>query len=110
LYDWEDSPCDTLGIDTPVSTQDIAQKEIERAKVFPNPTSGNVTVEFENVIGENYQFVLYNAIGHRVFNTQLPKGQIQQQLTFPKLPSGIYYYGIGLDGGFVFRTGKLVLE
>lgn len=110
LYDLADSPCDTLSIDTPVSTTEIVQKAIERAKVFPNPTSGNVTVEFENMIEENYQFVLYNAIGQQVFITQLSKGQKQQQLTFPKLSSGIYYYGIGLDGGFVFRTGKLILE
>lgn len=110
LMDLADSLCDTLGINTPVSTQTIAQKEIVQAKVFPNPTSGNIKVEFDQPIQEGYHFILHNAIGQKIYYTQISKGVRQEEITLPKLSSGIYYYGIGVNGNFVFRTGKLVLE
>src|SRR5690606_17747090 len=39
LYDLSGSPCDTLGIDTPVATKEPKTSEIV-IKITPNPTSG----------------------------------------------------------------------
>lgn len=103
----EGSPCDTI-VDI-LNLGEELETNPQMVKVYPNPTTGKVTVSFDNMIKESYQFILHNAVGQKVFITQLNKGQKAQEVIFPKLPSGIYYYRISWNG-MTNITGKLVLE
>ena len=71
--------------------------------VFPNPTSGAVSVQGEVKKGV---FTLYDSKGQRVFQSELLNSE--RQMTLPdKLAGGVYYFVI--DTGKTLKTGKVFL-
>lgn len=86
-------PCDTVGITEPQTLQ---------AKLYPNPTTGTLTVELPN--GQSGNLELYNLLGQSVFNATI-NGTATLQMDLPK---GVYIYRIAQDG--LEKMGRLVVE
>lgn len=86
-------PCDTVGITETPTLQ---------AKLFPNPTTGTLTVELPN--SQNGNLELYNLLGQSVFNATV-NGTATLQMD---LPQGVYIYRIGQGG--LEKMGKLLVE
>ena len=103
LYDLPDSPCDTLGINTPVSTNSIPEKT-NIAKVFPNPFQHSVTVYLESEI-DKAAFNLYDQLGRLVQSKILLPGN--HSLSTSSLGPGIYFWEISSKNG-ERQTGRLV--
>ncbi len=71
--------------------------------IFPNPSKGNITINFTGV--ENYNFEAYSVIGKREF-TQT--NTTQREYDFSHLPKGIYIIKISLQEQTI--TKKIVIE
>jgi len=93
--------CDTVGIDasTPLSVQGI--------RVYPNPASGYMIVEFNELQHQDCKFELYDNIGRKVLERVLKQGKIQYQIQTDKLESGVYFYK--LEAGEIYN-GKIVIS
>lgn len=52
LYDMQGSPCDTLGINEPVATEEVGKGE-EKIKLYPNPTTDKITIENPQLFTKN---------------------------------------------------------
>lgn len=102
------SPCDTLGIDMPVSVATSPKPEFKVA-VFPNPTSRVFNLRVSDVLIQSSTFELYDALGQMVYRESLQSGTTAYQLILPELPSGIYFWSLGSEGGGL-RSGKVVVE
>ncbi len=75
------------------------------AKVYPNPTSGLITLEIEGEDLSLWDLIVVDALGRRiVINTSLKKSR--WQIDFSKLESGFYYYR--MSKGNETRTGKIL--
>lgn len=85
--------CDTVGI---TETQPL------QAKLYPNPTTGTLTVELPN--GQRGNLELYNLLGQNVFNATI-NGTSTLKMDLPK---GVYIYRIGQGG--LEKMGRLVVE
>jgi hypothetical protein len=82
-------------------TEGIGESNIS-AKVYPNPTKGEFTLE-----GEGLQSVrIVNAFGQTVYNTKVEGDQIRIDLS--QMGKGIYMMHIEADGGQAVR--KIVVE
>jgi hypothetical protein len=82
-------------------TAGIGENNIS-AKVYPNPTSGEITLE-----GENLSHVrIVNAYGQMVYNAKVEGEQIRIDLS--NMAKGIYMMHIEADGGQAVR--KIVVE
>lgn len=86
-------PCDTVGITETPTLQ---------AKLYPNPTTGKLTVELPNEQDGNIE--LYNLLGQSVFNATI-NGTATIQT---ELPQGVYIYRITQGG--LSKMGRLVVE
>lgn len=64
---------------------EIADREMV---VYPNPNSGEFTIEFRN-FDDEIKVMLFNSIGQMVYNEQTTKKQIQ--MSVPNLKSGMYF-------------------
>ena len=72
-------------------------------KIYPNPTSGEITIT-----GNCDELIVYDYMGKQVLVKQLMKSQINQSVEFAKLPNGIYFVELYLEGNQVYYQ-KLVI-
>lgn len=87
-----ETPIDTRTEETVVETPDI--------RLFPNPSSGLVNVEWE---GGEAEYFLLNAMGQ-----QVARGMLMHQLDFSGLPGGLYMLNVRTSEGKGW-AGKVML-
>jgi hypothetical protein len=107
LYDLQGSPCDTLGINGYVSTDEQLQNE-GGIKIFPNPASDAVTVELDAPLSQPATLTFYNQLGEKVLEKPLPKGQREATVPVAHLPKGLYFYVVRAEGR-ALGVGKVVV-
>jgi len=99
LYDFSNSPCDTLGINAPSSgTADLGGSM--GFKIWPNPASGEVTVRCEEAQPLE-RWLLYSPLGQVAHSGQWPRGEPQARLSVSGLPAGCYYLVLVASDGSV---------
>ena len=72
------------------------------AKVYPNPTQGEITLEGEGI----HHVRIMNAYGQTVYNANVEGDQVRIDLS--QMPKGIYMMHIEANGGHAVR--KIVVE
>lgn len=87
-----------LGIEDVVNTAEL--------KVYPNPTSGNLVVDFEMKEASDIQFRVTNTLGQLVLERKasLVQGQHAQQLQLHNFQPGMYFLTIQTPKGSITRT------
>ncbi|HAD14022.1 MAG TPA: hypothetical protein DCF33_16480 [Saprospirales bacterium] len=96
-------PCTaTVSVSPPVFAP-----EVGGVRVWPNPASDVLTVEYEGMNDMPHQFLLFNTLGQLVQSVDLPQGQSSRQLTLMYLPKGIYWYAIPDNPD---ASGKLIIS
>lgn len=75
-----------------------------RFSVFPNPSSG--TFDFSNPTNGVLKLRIYNPLGEKVYENEMPAGQTCVDLSHQ--PAGIYFYNVNF-GQPESMTGKLVV-
>jgi hypothetical protein len=101
-----DANCDSI----PVSISIVGVNELEikdeKLKVYPNPFTNKVILEFENEATINSKLTISNTLGQIVCTIKevLPK----QELDLSFLNSGIYYLNIKSNAGQ--KTSKMIKE
>ena len=76
-----------------VNRMDIAEPTVADVRVYPNPTSGRLTIE--NVPASAREMTLYNMQGCAVLRQAVAAGQSAAVLSLQGLPRGIYMLRIG---------------
>lgn len=85
--------------------------ELNLDRVYPNPTSGNVTIEFTTTTAQRAQITVINLVGEQVavlFEGTLMAGQHREVTDLSDLASGIYMLRIDMAGQTATR--KLIVE
>lgn len=67
-------------------------------KLFPNPTSGNLTIYTGRISEENTSLVIYNSMGQIIEVEDLQVGQDNVELDLSYAATGIYYANFLLNG------------
>lgn len=73
-------------------------------KVFPNPTSREITIEYSKA----GTLVINDALGGTVYSTNLPKGKRKITIDLLRLTPGVYTYK-HMAEGVQLEVGKLVI-
>jgi len=80
-------------------------------QLFPNPATGNISVEYLNSSTGNVQFTIFDLLGNAVFSQSEKSVQgitSSYKFNFPDLPSGIYM--LEAKNGYVVSQKKFVVE
>lgn len=80
----------------PLGTEEnsLVSPETSFFKVFPNPTSGKINIEFTNDFGSADVLIrIYNLMGERVFKEEIP-GFITREISLEHIPKGLYLISI----------------
>lgn len=78
--------------------------------VYPNPTSGVMTVDADMAGAAAGQLTVYNVWGDPVRSMRLSSGQSTVQLDLSGQPSGRYYVTLRGDDGKVIRTSFMIIQ
>lgn len=64
-------------------------------RAYPNPTSGNLTLELDRVLGASATLRVFDAFGRLVKTERVAEAQLQHELSLDGLPAGVYFVEIG---------------
>lgn len=78
-------------------------------KVYPNPNTGQFTINFGVMEKQNGQYSLWDSSGRLVYQTTNLTGKFERDIHLPQLSSGIYLWRFDVNGGKV-DIGKLVIR
>jgi hypothetical protein len=87
------------------SIQSVKENSIASAKVFPNPSSDLLNLEFNNAI--TGQLTIFNQAGQMVTNIEV-SNQRSLQLSVSSFATGIYVYKVNNSRGAVLYQGKFL--
>ncbi|MCC6279114.1 MAG: PKD domain-containing protein [Saprospiraceae bacterium] len=79
------------------------------ATLFPNPTSGDVTIRFQETLDAETQISVMDLTGRTILHTTAEEGQSSLDLSLGNYPSGIYMVR-ALRGGRAVWAEKVVKE
>ncbi|MFN0033783.1 MAG: PKD domain-containing protein [Saprospiraceae bacterium] len=89
------------------ATSDLTAKA--NASIFPNPTSGDFTLEFGEALESETTLTVLDLTGRTILQATVPQGGSSQTLSLGHCPSGIYVVR-AMSGGRPIWTGKVVKE
>jgi len=79
-------------------TPEILTKEDALSKIYPNPTTGKITLEIrDGSTSSDAGVIIYNMMGKQVYNNSY-SGSPRSEISLEKMPSGIYMFLIIKDG------------
>lgn len=90
-----------------VSTKSIVKNDLN-LNVFPNPTTDILNFQFKAPI-DNAEIRIYSSIGQLVGQTALPLPQMNVQFDVSDWSSGVYFYGVYVEGVLV-KQGQVLVE
>jgi hypothetical protein len=76
-------------------------------KLYPNPASDAVTVEYSGLGGSGQRLLLFNVFGQAALEVSLPEGQGSVLVSLSALPAGVNWYAVPGVGRI---SGKLVIN
>ncbi len=89
--------------------EDVPTKTMPKLTVYPNPTTGIVTVD-PGTLETAGQLTMYNVWGDPVRSMRLSSGQPTVQLDLSGQPSGQYYVTLRGDDGNEIRTSFMIIQ
>ncbi|MEZ4906487.1 MAG: T9SS type A sorting domain-containing protein [Saprospiraceae bacterium] len=81
--------------------------------VSPNPSNGNINLDFEVKQNSNLFFYVFDANGKLVFKNNLgqyQQGNFNKNINLESLSSGVYFIKLQNDEDGVFVSKKLIIE
>jgi len=93
-----------------LSSVDAAGAAISDIKLYPNPSSGNATIEYSITNPGRYKLIIHDFLGREIqtlADEWKEPGTYKTSVSGEGLQSGIYYYK--LVSGRDVRTGKMVI-
>jgi hypothetical protein len=84
-----------------LSMQDVVSPQ-QQIIVYPNPTKGLITIEYDFSNTSSLEFSIYNSMGQSVGDFLVKSSNLELNLS--NLPSGFYYYNIKNKGDVISRN------
>lgn len=95
--------CDSLKL---TNIKDKKEKMIH--KIYPNPTTGFLAIEFSSSIEESLYLEVFDTFSQKIFTQELQNSNNQNTIDLSWLPNAIYFYQIRNANLKVMDIGKLI--
>jgi hypothetical protein len=102
----EDTYCEWVEIDGPSSAEELVREEMGFV-IYPNPSSGEFTLDLEEATEYSGTLKVFNLLGKVVFSKDLPGGVASLPLNLGHLPDGQYV--ISVASSSTNYTGSVII-
>jgi len=88
----------------------ILIENIKRLKIYPNPSSDIINIQFKSLVAQDIRLSIINGIGELVFSDNLVDhtGDYKKQIDLKENEKGIYFLEIETNDGVINK--KLILQ
>jgi len=93
----------------PVSVEELMPKDESPLRIFPNPTTGEITVEWTGNAPKNARIFITDPMGRRLRMLTVPDAAKSLTTDIDDLPSGLYFVKVQ-SADRLFTVAKLVKE
>lgn len=93
----------------PVSVEEILSKEESPLHVFPNPTTGEITIQWSENAPKNARVFITDAMGQRLKTLLVPGESTSLTTSLEDMPSGLYFIKVQSSDRW-YNVAKLVKE
>jgi len=100
---------DTIVVCNRMSTSNKDLKATGSFHIFPNPSSGRLTLQTKGIQLKAAQFQILDLWGRKIYTGKLPNGQPNYELSIASLPPGIYFVKL-LDRGELLWVHKVIKQ
>jgi len=80
---------DAFSVDGPNGINDLSSEK-PSIRLYPNPTTERLTIDFAQPLAENGTASIYNAVGNLVFSFPITIGQFKESFSVKDLSNGFY--------------------
>lgn len=101
---------DEITLVVPVKIVSVPEMAIDHLSIYPNPTDGNLQVNFNSSISQAIDIRVMNTVGQLLFADSVNNfsGPYQRTYDLSSLPSGVYLFQIVTELGS--RTERVVVQ
>lgn len=81
---------------------------IKTVRLYPNPTSGQISIELAKPLSNLGSWSLYNAFGQKVFSHEIERGISIWEVRLPNIASGVYFWELEKEKQ-IMENGRLMM-
>ncbi|HKL08562.1 MAG TPA: T9SS type A sorting domain-containing protein [Bacteroidales bacterium] len=90
-------------------TTQLNPSDLQKLKLYPNPVSDYLYVDYEIVYVNEAKLVIYNSIGAIVYSKELKEDQKQLKIPVSELKNGLYFCSLQIDSKLL-DTQKILVN
>jgi len=90
------------------STTGMSQIDEQDIKIYPNPSDGKFSVEFEGFMNENYTIKVFNLIGANIFTKVTSGTKDKEEIDISYLAKGMYFVSIETENGSIMSKRIII--
>ncbi len=90
--------CLVAGCDTTVDVEENFVNEVSGFVIYPNPAQNNFTVKLDTEAEKSMQFAIFNILGTKAKETEIPPGSQFVNIHTANLPNGVYLAVLSVKG------------
>ena len=101
------------GLPNPFATQNQSDTtniyEIHKLKLYPNPVSDRLFIEYDVIFVKEAKLQIYNSIGAIVYTKTLEEKTDNLEVNVSEYKSGLYFCSLQIDGKLL-KTKKILIN
>jgi len=87
----------------------INLSDLQKLKLYPNPVSDILHVDYDVVFVKEAKLIIYNSIGVAVFSKEFKEKQDQLKIQVSDFKNGLYFCSLQIDGKLL-NTKKILVN
>ena len=92
-----------------IDTSTVNFYELQTIKLYPNPASDHIVIDYEIIYVKEAKLQIYNSIGSVVFSKELKDKQDKIKIPVADYKNGLYFCSLQIDGKLL-NTRKIIVN
>ncbi len=92
-----------------IDTSTVNFYELQTIKLYPNPASDHIIIDYEIIYVKEAKLQIYNSIGAVVFSKELKDKQDKIKISVADYKNGLYFCSLQIDGKLL-NTRKIIVN
>jgi len=92
-----------------IDTTTVNFYDLQTIKLYPNPASDQIVIDYEIIYVKEAKLQIYNSIGAVVFSKELKNKQDKIKIPVSDYKNGLYFCSLQIDGKLL-NTRKIIVN
>ncbi len=109
--DWAYYYIDSVSVilDSSTTIEENKENDILISKIYPNPNSGQLFLEYDLPEGKKGKLIIYNTLGDKICSYRL-QSELKTLIINKDLSNGIYFYKIVVDDKVIINEKLIIIR